>query len=282
MIHVDIVGNDSACAERWRKHFSDIGTDEVAVNLRDLEAIAESSVDAVLIDASHPALAGDLDELLTHAAHVAARRIPVAVDASTRDKPLEGGDLHCIAQVCRGLLARGESDCEWVGQGLMRAAESRRRIAVEFATVAPAGVRAEAGVLVVLTSGKSLLVDRPLIAEDSGEAITELEVLADGSGLRVHLDGNRRFTVPVEVLRTRAAVAQNGEAHHPSGAQLGARLRELRLRVGLTQAELAKRTGIHRPNIARVEAGRHTPSIETLDRLASAMGLSVSTVLASA
>ncbi|MBW2507413.1 MAG: helix-turn-helix transcriptional regulator, partial [Deltaproteobacteria bacterium] len=42
------------------------------------------------------------------------------------------------------------------------------------------------------------------------------------------------------------------------GEKLGARLRELRLAAGLTQAELARRTGIHRPNIARVEAGRHT------------------------
>ncbi|MCF6228990.1 MAG: helix-turn-helix domain-containing protein [Planctomycetes bacterium] len=41
----------------------------------------------------------------------------------------------------------------------------------------------------------------------------------------------------------------------------------------LTQAELAKRTGIHRPNIARVEAGRHTPSLETLSRLTVAIGV---------
>jgi transcriptional regulator with XRE-family HTH domain len=63
------------------------------------------------------------------------------------------------------------------------------------------------------------------------------------------------------------------------GARLGARLRALRLEAGLTQAELARRTGIHRPNIARVEAGRHTPSLETLARLAQAIGVSTSHVL---
>jgi len=57
------------------------------------------------------------------------------------------------------------------------------------------------------------------------------------------------------------------------GAGLGARLKELRLEAGLTQAELARRTGIHRPNIARVEAGRHTPSLETLSRLTVAIGV---------
>ena len=63
------------------------------------------------------------------------------------------------------------------------------------------------------------------------------------------------------------------------GARLGARLRELRLEAGLTQAELARRTGIHRPNIARVEAGRHTPSLETLARLATAIGVPTTRVL---
>jgi DNA-binding XRE family transcriptional regulator len=64
------------------------------------------------------------------------------------------------------------------------------------------------------------------------------------------------------------------------GVRLGARLRELRVAAGLTQAELARRTGIHRPNIARVEAGRHTPSLETLARLASAIGVPTTLVLA--
>jgi transcriptional regulator with XRE-family HTH domain len=64
------------------------------------------------------------------------------------------------------------------------------------------------------------------------------------------------------------------------GVRLGQRLRELRQTAGLTQAELARRTGIHRPNIARVEAGRHTPSLETLARLAAAIGVPTTRVLA--
>ena len=68
------------------------------------------------------------------------------------------------------------------------------------------------------------------------------------------------------------------DAFHVQGDQLGARIRELRLAAGLTQAELARRTGIHRPNIARVEAGRHTPSLETLSRIAVAIGIPTSRV----
>ena len=72
----------------------------------------------------------------------------------------------------------------------------------------------------------------------------------------------------------------NGTPITIDGARLGARLREVRVAAGLTQAELARRTGIHRPNIARVEAGRHTPSLETLARLASAIGVPTTSVLA--
>ena len=74
----------------------------------------------------------------------------------------------------------------------------------------------------------------------------------------------------------------NGQNDIPiNGEKLGARLRELRLAAGLTQAELARRTGIHRPNIARVEAGRHTPSLDTLARIANAIGVSTTHVLVS-
>ncbi len=60
---------------------------------------------------------------------------------------------------------------------------------------------------------------------------------------------------------------------------LGARLRALRTAAGLTQAAVADRTGIHRPNIARVEAGRHMPSLETLARYAHAIGTSIPELL---
>ncbi len=41
----------------------------------------------------------------------------------------------------------------------------------------------------------------------------------------------------------------------------------MRLAAGLTQSELARRTGVAQPNIAAYEAGRRTPSDEMLARL---------------
>ena len=44
---------------------------------------------------------------------------------------------------------------------------------------------------------------------------------------------------------------------------------------GLSQAALGRRIGMPQPQVARIEAGDHTPSTETLLRLADALGLEV-------
>jgi ribosome-binding protein aMBF1 (putative translation factor) len=54
---------------------------------------------------------------------------------------------------------------------------------------------------------------------------------------------------------------------------LGARIRAERERMGLTQTELAERMGTTQPTIARLEAGGVTPSLNTLQRTADALGL---------
>ena len=53
-------------------------------------------------------------------------------------------------------------------------------------------------------------------------------------------------------------------------------IRRFRKQAGLTQAALAKKAGMARPNLARIEAGRYRPALETLERIASALGYSVS------
>lgn len=55
--------------------------------------------------------------------------------------------------------------------------------------------------------------------------------------------------------------------------ELGARVRAERERLGLTQTELAGRMETTQPTIARLEAGGVTPSLDTLHRAASALGL---------
>ena len=54
--------------------------------------------------------------------------------------------------------------------------------------------------------------------------------------------------------------------------QSAAALRRARLRAGLTQEALAERTGVAQPAIARIERGRVTPRVDTLDRLLRGCG----------
>ena len=45
---------------------------------------------------------------------------------------------------------------------------------------------------------------------------------------------------------------------------------------GLSQAQLARMVGMRQPHIARLESGEHEPSLSTLARLSSALGLDFS------
>ena len=54
---------------------------------------------------------------------------------------------------------------------------------------------------------------------------------------------------------------------------IGDRLRELRERKNLSQGDIEKRTGLIRCYVSRVENGHTVPSIETLEKLAHALGV---------
>lgn len=52
-------------------------------------------------------------------------------------------------------------------------------------------------------------------------------------------------------------------------------LSEMRYAAGLTQADVAERTGIHRPIVGRIERGVHVPTLETCEAFARACGRTV-------
>jgi ribosome-binding protein aMBF1 (putative translation factor) len=51
------------------------------------------------------------------------------------------------------------------------------------------------------------------------------------------------------------------------------RVIEYRAQHRITQTELARRLGMKQPAVARLEAGEHNPSLDTLARLSSALGI---------
>ena len=62
----------------------------------------------------------------------------------------------------------------------------------------------------------------------------------------------------------------------------GARLRELRLSRGMTQALLAEQSDVTTSYIGRLEGGGAAPGIDLVDRLASALGTTVADLLPAA
>lgn len=214
----------------------------------------------------------DADELLATIGFVrASGALPVA--HVERDGEMIEDIIH---EVCHGLVTRNEDDFARIAAAITRRANLRRGLRFEFVTVSPCGD----DVLAVLGNGDASLHSRPIDASDDGSEITNITIDATATKATLQLESGAVCQLAVGFVHGADTVPAHDDIAI-NGEKLGARLRELRLAAGLTQAELARRTGIHRPNIARVEAGRHTPSLETLARIANAIGVSTTHVLVS-
>jgi ribosome-binding protein aMBF1 (putative translation factor) len=84
----------------------------------------------------------------------------------------------------------------------------------------------------------------------------------------------RRLTTFREDLRRRLrdpAFRAEWEALQPA-LQVAELLIQARQKLGLSQRQLAEKAGVKYPHVARAEGAGHLPSIETLAKLARAMG----------
>lgn len=57
----------------------------------------------------------------------------------------------------------------------------------------------------------------------------------------------------------------------PCVGDLGTNLREARKQLGLTQEQVAERSGVHATEVSRIEAGKRDPQVSTLLKLAKAV-----------
>jgi transcriptional regulator with XRE-family HTH domain len=62
---------------------------------------------------------------------------------------------------------------------------------------------------------------------------------------------------------------------HDLRPALGARIRELRNRLEISQEDLASRAGLHWTYLSDLERGRQTPTLDLLNRLAHAFGVTL-------
>ena len=267
-----------AFEEAWRPALERAGLSAQTTNPDALsDAIHEGGL--VILDGASAAF--DEDELLAHAGLARALRATCAISLPEDDR--FDGILDLLDDLCPGLTTRGTRDAVRIAATLARRADRDRSRRFEYLAVSPRPDE----LLAILADGTTALLPRPVSDADDGSEVSSISLghgaetatllLANGASLSL-----RATAISGTTTLRPSAPPINGNGHGTvaiDGVRLGARLRELRVAAGLTQAELARRTGIHRPNIARVEAGRHTPSLETLARLASAIGVSTTTVL---
>jgi transcriptional regulator with XRE-family HTH domain len=62
----------------------------------------------------------------------------------------------------------------------------------------------------------------------------------------------------------------------PAPINIGTTIRDFRLQRGMSQGDIEKRTGLLRCYLSRVENGHTVPSLETLQKIASALDLPLS------
>jgi len=258
--------------QQWTRALGAAGLDVHAARPEQLPDTCARGA-AIVIDAGSEPY--DEDELLAHVGLARALgakpivSVPGDVDVSSIDDILD--------DLCGGMVTRRVEDVDRIVATLARRADASRARRFEYLTVSPRGGE----LLAIFSDGNAVLVDRELLDEDDGTPVEAIALEGDATRAVLSLESGKQLELTTEHVARKSLLGKHGNGGNGTvdGVRLGQRIRELRLAAGLTQAELARRTGIHRPNIARVEAGRHTPSLETLARLATAIGVPTTAVL---
>jgi len=101
----------------------------------------------------------------------------------------------------------------------------------------------------------------------------------DARAVQLFLTGGEFVALPVERVLAACEPSFKRELASRSRAvvPIGARVRELRKASGRTALAVAAAAGMARSNYARLEAARHEPKLETLKRVAKALGVPVAT-----
>lgn len=63
------------------------------------------------------------------------------------------------------------------------------------------------------------------------------------------------------------------------GRRVGANIKRLRREQGISQEELADRAGMHRTFISQIERAVKNPTIQTLDKIAQALGVPLTEIV---
>jgi len=137
----------------------------------------------------------------------------------------------------------------------------------------------EANMIAVrLATNKTYLLPVSDLDEADNSPITRVEIGEDDSYFVVTQSSGNLFEVPWDDVlyhceRTYPYYKYKPESPEQDNARMGDRIREARKKRRLTITTLAELADMKRPNLSRLEHGKHRPSLDTLERIAEALDM---------
>lgn len=137
--------------------------------------------------------------------------------------------------------------------------------------------------IVTFGSGKEYAFPRSSLEVDDGSDLVSINVDRRRFFFRVTQVSGNRYEVPWDRVLHEADPSYP-YFHERAGRirktrEVGKTIRKLREQRGVSQAQLARAAGMLRANISRIEAARHRPTLESLERIAKALKVSLADLI---
>ena len=140
---------------------------------------------------------------------------------------------------------------------------------------------------VTMGTGKVYALHIGDLPESDPSQVTRVAVARNRRYIRISQGSGNQFEVPWDAVLYHCEPeyeyykgSADGGLDRKRAVGIGSRIRELREAKGLTITEVAQRAGMERPNLSRLEHGRHQPSLDALERIAEALEVPVAALLA--
>jgi DNA-binding XRE family transcriptional regulator len=137
--------------------------------------------------------------------------------------------------------------------------------------------------IVTFDSGKEYSFPRSSLEVDDSSEVVNIQVDRRRFFFRVRQASGNRYEIPWDRVLHEAEPSyryfRGRKGRTKTAHEFGAAIRKLRETKGMTQEELADAVGMMRNNISRIEAAKHRPTLETLERIAKALKVSVADLI---
>ena len=124
------------------------------------------------------------------------------------------------------------------------------------------------------------------LSQADGSSVDKCSLSTNQAYVRVNQASGNTFELPWDQVLHLAdpgylyVHGRDEDAKTDAAMRIGQRIRDYRSKAGISQVALASRAGFKPANLSRLESGKHVPSLETLERIASALRVPVVELIA--